>query len=166
MPRVALVVAVDEAGTIGRDGALPWRLPSDLRHFKQITMGKPVVMGRKTFESIGRPLPGRENIVLSRDPDYRAEGCRAVGSLQEALAAAGEAEELMVIGGAELYAQALPLAERIYLTRVHARFAGDTFMPRLDPEEWLETRREEHPADARNPYAHTFVVLERRRPVR
>ena len=163
LPRITLVVAMDEYGVIGRGGGLPWRLPNDLKFFKRITMGKPILMGRRTHESIGRPLPGRENLVLTRDRSYAAEGCRVVHDLEEALAAAEGAGELMVIGGAEVYARCLPRAERIWLTRVHGRVTGDTHMPPLDPAEWRETWRERHPADEKNPYPHSFVLLERRR---
>lgn len=160
-PRITLVVAMDDSGVIGRGGGLPWRLPNDLKFFKRITMGKPILMGRRTHESIGRPLPGRDNLVLTRDPTYAAEGCRVVHDLDEALAAAEGAGELMVIGGAEVYKRCLPLADRIWLTRVHGRFEGDTHMPALDPADWHETWRETHPADDKNPYPHSFVLLER-----
>lgn len=166
--RIALIAAVARNGVIGRDGTMPWRLPADLRHFKRVTLGRPVVMGRRTHESIGRPLPGRLNIVLSRDPGYRAEGCLVVASPEEALAAAraaagGEPEEVMIIGGGTVYASFLPRAERIYLTRIEAEIPGDTGFPPLDSAEWCETSRVEQPADADHAYACAFVVLERRR---
>ena len=154
-------------GVIGRDNALPWHLPEDLRYFKRTTLGKPVIMGRKTFESIGRPLPGRPNIVVSRSACRAAPGVTMVDSLAsalasgEALAAATGAEELVVIGGAQIYAQALPLASRLYVTEVHASVAGDTWFPSLDPADWRETVREEYPATADNPYPYAFVVYER-----
>ena len=159
---ISLIVAVAENGVIGRDGALPWRLSDDLRRFKALTMGKPVIMGRKTWESIGRPLPGRQNIVITRKPGYRAEGSVVVGSLTAALAAAGDVPEIMVIGGAEIYRQFLPLAGRIYLTRVHTVIAGDTFLPAMDPAEWEEVERTRHPADPRNDFDMSFITLERR----
>lgn len=163
-PQVTLVVAAALNGVIGRDGGLPWHLPADLAHFKRVTLGRPVLMGRRTHESIGRPLPGRLNLVLSRDPDYRPDGCRRVGSMDEAaaLAAAEGADELMVIGGAGVYAEALPRADRILLTRVHAAPRGDTFLPAIDPGEWRETDRQERPADDRNPFALSFIQLRRR----
>ncbi len=160
-PRVTLVAAVARNGVIGRGGALPWRLPADLRRFRAVTWGHPVVMGRRTWESIGRPLPGRRNIVVTRRRGYRAPGAEVVPSPQAALAAAAGAGEVMVIGGAEVYAAFLPLADRILLTEVEAEPEGDTFFPRLDPGEWRETARERHPADAENPFACSFVTLER-----
>lgn len=159
---ISLIVAAAENDVIGRDGALPWRLSDDLRRFKALTMGKPVIMGRKTFESIGRPLPGRQNIVITRNDSYQAEGCDVVGSVDAAIAAAGAAPELMVIGGAEVYRRFLPLAGRIYLTRVHTVIQGDTFLPAFDPAEWQETSRTRHPADQRNDFDVSFITLERR----
>lgn len=161
MTIVALVVAVADNGTIGRDGALPWHLPDDLRRFKAITMGAPVVMGRRTYESIGRPLPGRHNIVVSRNPAWRAEGVTPVRDLPAALAAAGDAPQVMIIGGAALYAEALPLAQRIYLTRVHAAVDGDVRFPPLERRDWRVASSERRAADTRHAYPMTFEVLER-----
>lgn len=161
-PRIALVVAMARSGVIGRDGALPWHLPDDLRRFKALTLGKPILMGRRTWESIGRPLPGRTNLVLTRDPAFRAEGATAVASLEAALAAAAGQEELMVIGGAQVYALAAPLASRVHLTAVDAEVSGDTRLPPFDPREWREAAREHHAADARHAYAMDFITLERR----
>jgi dihydrofolate reductase len=160
---VSLIVAMDEAGLIGRDGGLPWRLPSDLAHFKRTTMGKPIVMGRRTWESIGRPLPGRRNVVLSRTPGFAPEGAVVVPDCEAAVRAAGDADELVVIGGAEVYGAFLAATDRIYLTRVHGRFEGDTWFPPLDDREWVETDVREHAADARNPHPFTILRLERRR---
>jgi dihydrofolate reductase len=160
-PRLSIVVAMDRNRVIGRDGDLPWRLPADLRHFRALTMGKPVVMGRRTHASIGRPLPGRDNIVVSRDPLYRADGCTVVGSLASACKVA-TAGEVMVIGGASLYSEALAGAARIYLTEVHAEVAGDVRFPDFDRAEWRESERTDHPADAANDYPYSFVLLERR----
>jgi len=165
-PVIAFVVARADNGVIGRDNALPWHLPEDLRHFKRLTVGKPIVMGRKTFESIGKPLPGRHNIVLTRDPDWRAEGVTVVPNLAEAIAAAGldpraRAPEVMIVGGAHVYAEALPIATRVYLTEVHATPEGDTTLPAFDPAHWRETAREDHPA-ADGRAAYSFVTLERR----
>jgi dihydrofolate reductase len=161
-PRLVGVVAMAANGVIGRDGGLPWRLPDDLKRFKAITMGKPILMGRRTFESLGRPLPGRDNLVLTRARDWSAPGCRVVHSLDEALEAAGEAAEVMVIGGAEIYALAWPRLERLELTEVHAEVEGDTRLDRFDPAEWREVAREHHPADERHALAFSFVTLERR----
>lgn len=160
-PPVALVVAMDEQGVIGVDNRLPWRLPADLKHFKAITLGKAVVMGRKTHESIGRPLPGRTNIVVTRSEDYQAEGCRIAHDVAEALALAHESDQIMVIGGGVLYEACLPLAQRIYLTRVHHSFNGDTRFPALDPQAWRQTERSDFPADGDNPYPYSFIVLQR-----
>ena len=163
---VSFVVARADNGVIGRDNALPWRLPADLAHFKRLTVGKPVVMGRRTFDSIGKPLPGRQNIVLTRDPDWRAEGVTVVPNLAEAIAAGGmdpraRSDELMIIGGAAIYAEALPIARRVHLTEVHAAPDGDTLLPAFDPTVWAETARLDHPAEGEAP-AYSFVTLERR----
>ena len=160
---VAIVVAMSENRVIGRRNALPWRLPADLRHFRRITLGKPVLMGRKTFESIGHALEGRTNIVISRDPQFQASGCLLASSLDEALTRPGE-DEIMVIGGASIYAQALPQTERIYLTLVHASIEGDAFFPAIDEDEWLTVARTDHHADERNAYPYSFLTLERRAP--
>lgn len=158
-PTLSLIVATDAAGLIGRQGQLPWRLPNDLKHFKQLTLGKTVLMGRKTWDSLGRPLPQRENWVLTRDPRFRPEGARVFAGLQEALAAAPA--ELMIIGGGELYRQALPLARVIHLTEVHAALQGDAWFPSFDRSQWRETSRERHEADERHAHAYSFVTLER-----
>ena len=161
---LTLVVAVAENGVIGRDGELPWHLPADLQHFKRSTLGKPILMGRKTHESIGRALPGRLNLVLTRQADYSAPGCEIVHSLDEAeiRAAADGATELMVIGGAGLYREALARAQRILLTRVHADFDGDTRLPEIDLAEWSERSRSRREADAANPVSMSFIELVRR----
>jgi len=163
-PDIVLVVARADNRVIGKDGAMPWHLSEDLKRFKRITVGKPVIMGRKTFESIGRPLPGRHNIVLTRQPGWQAEGVTVVPNLAEAIAAAGldprtRADTIMVVGGAEIYAQALPVATRIELTEIHAAPEGDTYFPELDPARWRETFREAHPAGETHP-AFDFVTLE------
>ena len=159
--RIALIAALDRNGLIGRDNDLPWRLPADLQHFKRMTMGKPILMGRLTWESLGRPLPGRHNIVLTRDPAYQAEGATVVDSTEAALAAAGDVEEAMVIGGAAFYRTMLPHADRLYLTRIDAEFDGDAWFPEIDPVAWRETARETHAPDERNAYPYAFVTLER-----
>lgn len=153
-----LVYARAANGVIGRDGALPWRLPADLRRFKAMTMGKPMIMGRKTFDSFPSPLPGRRHIVLTRDTAWQAGGAEVAHSVEDALALAGGGE-VAVIGGAEIYRLFLPLARRIELTEIHADYPGDTAMPATGPE-WRETAREEHQADGDYP-AHAFVTLVR-----
>ncbi|RME41414.1 MAG: type 3 dihydrofolate reductase [Deltaproteobacteria bacterium] len=155
---LSLIWAQDESGLIGRGNRLPWRLPADLAWFRRQTMGKPVLMGRRTFESIGRPLPGRENLVLSTRL-AALPGCTIVPSLGEARRIAGS-RELMVIGGAQVYRLALPHARRLYLTEVHARFDGDVFFPDWDRSRWREVFREDHEADADNPWPYSFVILE------
>lgn len=154
-------------GVIGRDNELPWRLSGDLKHFKRITLGKPVLMGRKTWESIGRPLPGRPNIVITRQAGYAAEGAHVVKTFDEALdlatgiAAEAGAEELMVIGGAEIYRLALPRAARLYVTEIHAEVEGDTFFPAWNRSEWIEVNRERAATAAGEPFDYSFVVYER-----
>ena len=161
--RISLVAALDRLRAIGRDNDLPWRLPDDLKRFKALTLGKPVLMGRKTWESLGRPLPGRDNLVITRNPGYHAAGARVFASLDTALAACSDTPEIMLIGGAELYAQTLPICDRLYLTEVDAAPDGDAFFPALDPADWRETAAEPHPADARHAHAFTWRVMERRR---
>ena len=167
MIRLAVIVAAAENGVIGRNNALPWHLPQDLRYFKRVTMGKPIVMGRKTFESIGRPLPGRTNIVITRNPDFTTEGVRVVASLDEALRLAGDialidgAQELVVIGGVEIYKASIPRADRLYITEVHASVPGDAFLPEIDWSHWSEVGREHHAASDANPYDYSFVVYNR-----
>ncbi len=150
-----------EGRVIGQGGTLPWHLPADLRHFRSLTLGKPIVMGRRTFGSIGRPLPGRTNIVVTRDPEARTAGVLIAPDLEAALSMARPLGEVMVIGGATLYAAALPHAGRIYLTEVHASLAGDTWFPDYDPGAWRERDRIDHPPAPANPYPYSFVVLER-----
>lgn len=158
--RLSLIVAVAENGVIGRDGDLPWHISADLKFFKETTTGHPIIMGRKTHQSIGRALPGRKNIVISRDPDFAVDDVVVVGDLDSALAAAGDAAEVMVIGGAQIYALALPRADRVYLTEVHVTADGDTLFPDLDRGVWRETARVDHAADGDTP-AFSFVTLER-----
>jgi dihydrofolate reductase len=158
---LSVVVAADERGGIGRGGGLPWHLPEDLKRFKAITMGKPIVMGRRTWDSIGRPLPGRRSIVVSRQAGLAIEGAEVVGSLEQALRAASDAPEVCVIGGAELYRLALPRAEVVHLTRVHATVEADTFLPALDPSDWEEVSSERHDADERHAHPYSFVTLRR-----
>lgn len=159
----ALVVAVARNGVIGRDNQLPWKLPADLAYFKRVTMGHPVIMGRRTHESIGKPLPGRTNIVVTHNPNYEAPGCIVVNSLEAAWEAAGEAGEVCVIGGTTLFAESLPLADRIHLTEVDAAVEGDTYFPAFDRGDWIEHEVSRHPADGHHLYPFRIVVLERRR---
>jgi len=164
--RLAVIVAAAENGVIGRDNALPWHLPEDLRYFKKVTLGKPIVMGRKTFESIGRALPGRTNIVITRKPDFQAEGVRVVASFDDALrlaqdiAASDGVQELVVIGGAEIYKAAIPRADRLYITEVHAQVEGDAILPQIEWKYWREIGRECFTAQDPNPYDYSFVVYE------
>jgi dihydrofolate reductase len=164
---LAIIVAAARNGVIGRGNALPWHLPEDLKYFKRVTMGKPIVMGRKTFESIGRPLPGRTNVVISRNPHFTAKGIAVVDSLDAALALAADialidgVDELVVIGGEQIYREALPRTQRLYLTEVHADVEGDAVLPPIRREEWREISRERHGASGANPYDYSFVVLER-----
>jgi dihydrofolate reductase len=157
----SLIVARARNGTIGKDNGMPWHLPADLAHFKRTTLGCPVIMGRRTWESIGRALPGRRNIVVSRTPGFHAPGAEVVASLADAWRAVAGAEEAFVIGGAQLYEEALAAADRIYLTDIAGEVAGDTFFPPLPPGEWRETVLGEHPADDRNPFALRFLLIER-----
>ncbi|WP_265518088.1 dihydrofolate reductase [Nitratireductor luteus] len=163
---IALVVAMAENGVIGREGGLPWRLSTDLKRFKAVTMGKPVVMGRKTWESIGKPLPGRLNIVISRDPAYRVEGGEVVPSLDAALALAeeeaGEAEEICVIGGGEIFRLALDRSDRLYVTHVLAEVAGDAYFPSMDATVWEVVSSEDVPAGEKDVYPTRYVVYQRR----
>jgi dihydrofolate reductase len=161
-PVISLIVAMAQNGVIGRGNALPWRLPRDLKRFKAFTLGKPILMGRKTFESIGRPLPGRANLVLTRDRSWFAAGVIVVHSVEEALGQASGSDELVAIGGAEIYRLVLPLARRIYLTHVQADVPGDTFFPAFDPSQWADLECSMHPADDEHAYPLTFVTLERR----
>lgn len=160
--KISIIVAMDRHRLIGRDNRLPWHLPADLKHFKQITMGKPIIMGRKTHESIGKPLAGRTNIVVTGNPAYSARGCVVVRSLSAAIDAARGADEIIIIGGARMYEQAMPLTHRIYLTQVQGDFEGDTWFPRIDWDEWQETQRDTHKADENNSYPYAFVVLEKK----
>lgn len=158
---LSLIVAHDLDGVIGRDGDLPWRLPNDLQHFKKLTLGNTVLMGRRTWDSLPKkPLPGRDNWVLSRDASFAAEGARGFTSLQQALLEPCTGERF-VIGGAELYRQALPLVQRLYLTLVQARVTGDTHFPAYRREDWRLVQREDYLADERHPHAYSFITLER-----
>ena len=161
---VSLLVAMDERRGIGKQGQLPWRLSSDLKRFRALTMGHHIVVGRRTFESIGKPLPGRQMIIVTRDANYKVAGCftaHSVGGALELARDRGESE-LFICGGAEIYAATLERADRIYLTRVHADCDADTFFPEFDAGDWLETASESHPADDKNEHPFTFSLLERK----
>jgi len=166
--RLSLMVAKASNRVIGRNNKLPWYLPNDLKYFKQVTFGKPVIMGRKTWDSLGKPLPGRTNIVITRQTDFQAEGAKVVATLDEAVTLAENVafiegqDEAVVMGGAEIYALALPQADRLYLTEVHAEVDGDTWFPEYDTSEWKEIGREDFPAEGPNPYDYSFVVYERK----
>ncbi len=159
---VSLIWAMADNRVIGIENRLPWKLPADMQWFRRQTMGKPIVMGRLTFESFGaKPLPGRRNLIISRNPGYRAEGAEVFESLEAALAATAEDEEVMVIGGASLYAQALPHADRLYMSLVHTEVEGDAHFPDFDRDQWLEVERTDCDADEKNPYPYSFVILQR-----
>lgn len=160
-PRVALIVAMAKNRVIGVDNALPWHLPADLKHFKALTMGHHIVMGRKTYESIGKPLPGRTSMVVTRNAAYSAPGVTAVNSLPAAISACGDDDEIFVIGGAELYLQAITLADRIYLTEIDADIRGDAYFPELNPGEWKEVSRETHSQLEPQPLQYHFVIYHR-----
>ena len=162
-PVIALIAALADNRVIGRHNRLPWHLPADLRHFKQLTLDKPIIMGRNTWESLPGLLPRRAHIVISRDPEYRAEGCILVTSPDAAIEAAGDVPEIMVVGGATIYRQMLSMAQRMYLTLVHGSFEGDALFPEWNPVEWSEIGREDFSADDDNRYSFSFVTLERRR---
>jgi dihydrofolate reductase len=161
---ISLIVATSSNNVIGKDNKLPWHLPNDLKYFKNTTWAMPIVMGRKTFESIGKPLPGRTNIVITRNTGWTAAGVSVVNSIEEAvqLAAAEAVKEIFIIGGAEIFLSLLPRAGRIYLTRIHQDFEGDVFFPVIDEEEWKLIRNRDCVPDEKNKYAHSFQVWERK----
>jgi len=160
LSRISFVVAFDRNKVIGKNGGLPWRLPDDMRRVRQVTMGKPLIMGRRTYESIGRPLSGRTNIVLTRDPAFHPEGVLTARTPEEALGLAGDAPEVIVFGGAQVFRQFLPMADRIYLTQVDADVGGDTYFD-FNRTDWREVENVPHPADERHPYPFNFLTLDR-----
>jgi len=162
--KVSIVVAMDDNRVIGADGRLPWHLSADLRHFKSITMGKPIIMGRRTHESIGRSLPGRENVVITRNRNYRAQDCTVLQGLECVYARFSNVHEIMIMGGGELYKQTLDRADRIYLTEVHTECDGDTRFPDFVREQWREVEREDYRADEKNEFDYSFVILDRKTP--
>jgi dihydrofolate reductase len=161
MTSISIVVAIAQNNAIGKNNQLLWHLPADLKHFKQITSGHTVIMGRKTYDSIGKPLPNRRNIVITRQP-LRLEGCEVASSLNEALELCKEEAETFLIGGAQIYEQALLITHRIYLTEVHQEFEADTFFPVIKPADWKETTRENFEPNEKNPFSYSFITLERR----
>jgi len=160
--RISAIAAMSENRVIGLNNQMPWHLPADLKHFKTITLGYPILMGRKTFDSIGRPLPDRCNVVITRDVDFVAPGCVTANSIDTALSAVSYSNEIFVIGGAALFQQMLPQISRLYLTVIHHEFQGDTFFPEINPAEWNKLSHEDHVADGENAYAYSFLVLERK----
>ena len=163
---ISIIVAIADNGVIGKDNQLPWRLPADLRHFKSVTMGHPVIMGRKTYESLGKPLPGRTNIVVTRQCELKDEGWLFASSLNDALLISNtrlacDQDEIMIIGGAQLYSEALTLAQRLYITEVHGLFEGDTYFPEYDHSAWQEKERNDYSADEKNNHAYSFTLLAR-----
>jgi dihydrofolate reductase len=159
---VSIIAAMDRNHLIGNKNQLPWHLPADFAHFKAVTMGKAIVMGRKTFESIGKPLPGRKNIVLSRNPETKYEGVDCVSSFSQAVSLVGDVEEIMVIGGSAVYEMLLPEVDRMYLTYVEAEFSGDAWFPKFDKNQWFEIEVVERPADEKNLYDCRFVTLQKK----
>lgn len=157
---ISLVVAMSKNRVIGKDQQMPWHLPADLAHFKKVTMGHPIIMGRKTFESIGRPLPGRRNVVITRQ-SIEIPGCEVAHSLEAAIDLVSGEEQVMIIGGGNIFQQAMPLAQKLYLTFIDLDVEGDTFFPAWDDQEWTVISEESHTADAKNPYDYRFVELER-----
>lgn len=160
MAKISLIAAMAKHRVIGYQNRLPWRLPADMKWFKQHTIGKPIVMGRKTWESIGKPLPGRKNIVITRQKNYQAPGCKVIANLKKVNEVVEDAEEIMIIGGAKLYEQALPLANKLYLTFIDQEFKGDTFFPEVDMADWKLVFQQSHLPDEQNPYPYQFLIYE------
>jgi dihydrofolate reductase len=158
---LSLIVAVDENNLIGHNNQLPWHLPADLKYFKSVTMGKPIIMGRKTFDSIGKPLPGRKNIIITRNNNFKAAGCEVYTDINEAIKNCEFEEECFVIGGAELFRIALPLASKLYLTKIHLQFEGDTFFPAIENRIWKLTAADHHLKDEKNKYDYSFFIYSR-----
>lgn len=158
---LSIIAALASNRVIGVENRLPWHLPADLKHFKSLTMGKPILMGRKTYESIGKPLPGRRNIIISRNPEYLAPGCEVVSSLEQALALCDQDQEVMLIGGAQLFTQAFSKADILYLTIIHHEFSGDCYFPEWDQSQWKEIMRVDCAAHFENPYPYSFLTFQR-----
>ncbi|WP_158737824.1 dihydrofolate reductase [Alteribacillus sp. YIM 98480] len=159
---ISFIAAMDENRVIGHENKMPWHLPADLKHFKEVTSGSPIIMGRKTYEAIGRPLPRRQNIIVTNTKDFAAEGCEVVHSLDEAKRIAATKQEIFVIGGETLFEQFLPAADRMYLTIIHDTFPGDTYFPEWQTEDWVTTEKKQGKTDEKNLYPHTFITLERK----
>lgn len=160
---ISLIVAMDQNRVIGKDNKLPWHLPADLQYFKKVTMGHPIVMGRKTFESIGRVLPGRENVIVTRKQDFKAEGCVVLHDITQIKTFADNSdEEVFVIGGAEIFKEILPVTDRLYITEIHETFEGDTFFPVIDENEWDKISSNPGSIDEKNRYAHDFIILQKK----
>jgi dihydrofolate reductase len=160
---ISLMVAMDQNRVIGKNNKLPWHLPADLQYFKKVTMGHPIVMGRKTFESIGRVLPGRENVIVTRNQEFKAEGCVVLHDIaQIKMFADNHDEEVFVIGGAEIFKEILPFTDRLYITEIHETFEGDTFFPVIDENEWDEVSSNPGSIDEKNRYAHDFIILQKK----
>ena len=162
-PKISLIVAIAQNRVIGKNNQMPWHFPADLKHFKKVTYGSPIIMGRKTFESIGKPLPGRKSIIISRQKDYSLnfDSVEIVHSFSDAAKAAKDYEEAFVIGGSDIYKLALPFAEKIYMTKLDLEVAGDTYFPELDSQKWTLVDEEHHQADEKNPHDYSFLVFER-----
>lgn len=163
MKKISMIAAVDRNLTIGKKGGLPWKLPADLKHFQDLTTGHVVIMGRKTYDSIGKPLPNRTNIVISGKSNPNIPGCVVVASVEEALNKAPDNQEIFIMGGGEIYNQFLPFAQKLYLTKIDHQFDGDIFFPKLDSSEWKEVERRDFEPDDRNPYRYSFVIMEKTR---
>jgi dihydrofolate reductase len=161
--KISLIVAMASNRAIGLNNKMPWHLSADLKKFKKITMGAPILMGRKTYESIGRPLPGRTNIIISRNQSYSQAGCLVFNDIDQALASCGDAKEVFVIGGSDFYQSMLPVADTLYLTQIHQEFPGDTFFPEIDPEQWTEVEREDIQDDPDVAFNYSFLKLEKRK---
>ena len=159
---ISFVVAIGQNNVMGKDNAIPWHIPADLKFFKKVTMGHPIVMGRKTYDSIGKPLPGRENIIMTRNQNYAQEGCTVIHTIEELLKLEEKNEEVCVIGGAEIFKITFPHADRLYLTKINHEFEGDTFFPDFDESEWKIISEEKGPKDEKNPYDYTFFIYERK----
>jgi dihydrofolate reductase len=161
---ISFIVAMDERKAIGKNNNLPWHLPEDLKFFKRVTMGHPIAMGRKTHESIGRPLPGRENIIITRNPDFKCEGCTVFYSVSDFVAYCNQGEnEIFVIGGAEIFKETFEFADRLYITQIHYEFAGDTFFPEFDETKWELKTQTKGIKDEKNPYDYEFCLYERKK---
>ncbi len=160
--KISLIVAMASNRVIGLNNQIPWHLSADLKRFKQITMGSPILMGRKTYQSIGRALPGRTNIIISRNPDFQPSGCLVFNNIDKALASCATAKEVFIIGGADFYKSMLPIANTLYLTQIHQEFSGDTFFPEIDEGQWIEVEREDIQNDPGVSFGYSFLKLEKR----